>query len=346
MDLKSSFFITLSPELNASNLLGGFTMFQSVEMAIGPTNLQSTYITLHRVENQLRKPLFQVNRFITQYAQRAPEDFVTTAIFPQLIGLAWDTTMKPLFSTKIAEHTSGKETRTSFWENPKWDFTLTYDYLPNKEAGVTDLKRMLGFFLERSGSFEEFLFKAPNFNRQVNHDLMVGDGKTVEVVAVAEIDGYLMPVGYIDSTDCTLWIEQTQRYTISPTATIQLTYPYNAVVSGVHRDIETFTRVTGAPGWSEYNFDEDTGLLTFNAGRANTTNVDVNYKGEMRLGTEFDILYPRTFVFNTAPADGALVSGTYSFYFICRFLDDEAEFAQFSDKLWNLQEINIRSIIE
>jgi hypothetical protein len=54
------------------------------------------------------------------------------------------------FSNKIVEHTSGEETATSYWENPKWDYTVTFDYLPDypKSVGDSDLRMMMGFFLQ------------------------------------------------------------------------------------------------------------------------------------------------------------------------------------------------------
>jgi len=347
MALKGSYFNISQAESNGGNLFASFLVFQPLYMPIGPTNNQASFITVQRAEYQVRKPQFETGFYMTQYAQVAPEDDVTDLVFPQLIGLSWDTEMKPVFSTKIADHTSGKETRTSFWADPKWDFKLTYDYLPNKSAGVTDLKRMIGFFLTCSGAFEEFLFKAPDFYRVENLDLLTGDGDTVEVLAVQELDGFLMPVGQLNPETCILYLELTNEdHTLDSGASMTLTYPWQATISHVQQGSDVYTQVASAPGVHEYTFNPVTGVLQFSAAHNNQSGFKISYKGTLRLGDEFSILSPRTFVLETAPPEGSILSGTYEYYFVCRFLDDEADFAQFSTKLWNLQEINFRSIIQ
>ena len=42
-----------------------------------------------------------------------------------------------------------------------------------------------------------------------------------------------------------------------------------------------------------------------------------------------------------APAEGAVISADFSFYFRCRFLQDEAEFSEFMAELWELKKLEM-----
>ena len=48
--------------------------------------------------------------------------------------------------------------------------------------------------------------------------------------------------------------------------------------------------------------------------------------------------------FTTAPASGAVLTWSGTFYFRCRFLDDVAEFEQFALNLWQLKKIQFQSV--
>ena len=325
-------------------MLAGYTLVQHGALPTGPVNLQSAFFVVEHGEYQSQLPLDQMAFVFTQYAQTAPEVKMVDLVFPELIGLSWDTGMKPLFKNKIAEHTSGKETRTSFWEDPLWEFNLSYDYLPNKsDFPTTDLKRIVAFFLRCQGSFEEFLFKAPNFNRVQDRLLLEGDGNTVEVDLVADIDGYLMPVGYIDASKIVLTLQQVEDIVAHPDGSLSLTYPHKAVVAYVKQGTTVINRVQSNPDVNQYVFDALTGQLQFNTARGGQT-FEISYTAQLRPGTEYTLLPPRTLALNRAPEDGSVLMGTYEYYFVCRFMDDELELAQFSDRLWNLQEVSFRSI--
>ena len=45
--------------------------------------------------------------------------------------------------------------------------------------------------------------------------------------------------------------------------------------------------------------------------------------------------------FVTAPANGAALTWSGSFYYRCRFVDDEARFDRFLDDLWQIGEISM-----
>lgn len=53
---------------------------------------------------------------------------------------------------------------------------------------------------------------------------------------------------------------------------------------------------------------------------------------------------PGLIVFDSAPANGAALTATYSYYFPVEFLDDSISFEKFMNQLWELKAVNLRSI--
>lgn len=53
---------------------------------------------------------------------------------------------------------------------------------------------------------------------------------------------------------------------------------------------------------------------------------------------------PNTITFATPPASGAAITASYSYGFLCRFLDDQEEFEEFMSGLWKIDSLKFRSI--
>ena len=53
----------------------------------------------------------------------------TPPSFPTLAGQGWSVHKKPIFSTIVATHVSGREVRDALYQNPIWQFELTFDGL-------------------------------------------------------------------------------------------------------------------------------------------------------------------------------------------------------------------------
>ena len=62
------------------------------------------------------------------------------------------------------------------------------------------------------------------------------------------------------------------------------------------------------------------------------------------LTTDYTISALGVVTFVTAPAAGAALTWSGSYYWRCRFLRDEAEFDQFLQDLWSLQRIEFRTV--
>jgi hypothetical protein len=328
-----------------TNIRSSVFHLQQAKFQDPPPNLRSSVIHAQDAEFQLRLPEFRCPIIITQYAIRTVEPTMSTEIFPALPGLSWEIHMKPSFSTKVAVHTSGKETRTMFWDDPVWDFDLIYDYLPNKkEVGVTDLEKIVGFFLDRKGSFDNFLFTMPDCNSVSDILLLTGDGNTVEAPLVTLFNHARTPIGQIEPTTAQFFIELTETKNVNAEA-ITLAYPHDAAIASVvSGDGITMVKVDAAPTANQYTFNAGTATLGFNVARDGQA-MTIHYQSDLLTPAEYSISMPNTLVLAVAPPAGAVVTGTYSFYFTVRFMDDQADFDQFMDRLWELQAISLRSTL-
>lgn len=122
-----------------------------------------------------------------------------TAIFPTLPGLAWSVTKAPRFATRIQRAVSGRELRVVDQASPIWTWTLTYSLLRDKwdtrgagglGAGYDELRTLAGFFLQRQGAFQPFLFDDPSDNAVAAQLLGTGDGVTSSFQLVRSMGGF------------------------------------------------------------------------------------------------------------------------------------------------------------
>lgn len=53
---------------------------------------------------------------------------------------------------------------------------------------------------------------------------------------------------------------------------------------------------------------------------------------------------PDTITFGSAPGSGVAVTATFSFYYVCRFMQDDPEFDLFMQNRWSCKEIKFQSV--
>lgn len=114
-------------------------------------------------------------------------------VFPMLPGLKWGTNKQPIWATKVLTAASGRETRGSFQSYPRWKFTLSYEFL-RAGGGFSELQQLVGFFNQRMGSFDSFLYRDPNDYQVTDQALGTGDGSRVEYRLVRTLGGFVEPV--------------------------------------------------------------------------------------------------------------------------------------------------------
>lgn len=211
---------------------------------------------------------------------------MSNEIFPELPGLKWDSTKKPLWSTKIHETTNGKETRAAYWSYPKWFFNLSYEFLDDSDL-VRDLQTLGGFFLARKGRFDSFLFRDSSDYIVAGQVIGTGDGSRGDFQLVRSFGEFDEPIKNIVGV---------------------LEEPI-VVVGGV-------PEVALLPGSPTIKVD---GVIASNYAISTTGLVTIT----------------------PAPAEDAVISADFSFYFRARFVQDEAEFAQFMADLWELKKLEM-----
>ena len=121
---------------------------------------------------------------------------------PTLPGQGWSVHKKPLFSTVVASHVSGREVRDPLYQNPIWQFELTFDGLGSDAVsypgvGAQSLQSLMGFYLQRQGQCGAFLYQDPTDSAVANQILATGDGATTTFTFSRSLGGFLEPVGWV-----------------------------------------------------------------------------------------------------------------------------------------------------
>ncbi len=126
---------------------------------------------------------------------------MSSILFPKLNGFSWDVKLAPYFKTIVQEAASGREVRAALYQYPRWELTLSYEYLRANPAmaddsGLTELDKIVGFFLQRQGSFDSFLLNLSDLTRRDKDSIVqgqkigVGDGSTTSFQLTRSIGGY------------------------------------------------------------------------------------------------------------------------------------------------------------
>lgn len=116
-------------------------------------------------------------------------------------GQGWSVHKRPTFSTRVASHVSGRETRTPFYSYPIYEFEVTIDGLDAlgnfPGLGVDSLQSLFGFYLQCQGQFGTFLYIDPTDSYVVGQTIATGDGATTAFTMVRTFGGFTEPVGWV-----------------------------------------------------------------------------------------------------------------------------------------------------
>jgi uncharacterized protein (TIGR02217 family) len=126
----------------------------------------------------------------------------TPPSFPVLVGQGWSVHKKPLFSTIVANHVSGREVRDALYENPIWQFEATFVGLDSTGGaygglGASSLQALMGFFLECQGQYQTFLYTDPTDSVATNTIFATGDGVTTNFTFARFMGSFLEPIGWL-----------------------------------------------------------------------------------------------------------------------------------------------------
>ncbi|MEN8282386.1 DUF2460 domain-containing protein [Acinetobacter gerneri] len=130
---------------------------------------------------------------------------MSDVLFPELPGLEWDLSKKPIFNTKIMESVNGRELRASYQAVPKYEISLSFGFL-RESKGRNELQQLESFFLERRGAFDSFLYKMPDDNQFTC--IVVGDGQSNRLQLFKNIGEHQEPISHTKpqaSEDPLMW---------------------------------------------------------------------------------------------------------------------------------------------
>lgn len=142
---------------------------------------------------------------------------MSNLLFPKIKGLGWSVRRTPTFSTEIQESLAGREVRIQNFQNPIWEFTLTYEYLLNDprsadDTGATPLEQLIGFYLARGGQFDDFLLNLTDLTNKMEDSvcsgqpIAIGDGVSKSFQLVRNLGGFLEAVQNPANQSATMYV--------------------------------------------------------------------------------------------------------------------------------------------
>jgi len=110
---------------------------------------------------------------------------VSGLLYPaNLPGLTWDSERTPIFNTGVQPAVSGKESRIAYQQYPRFYFDLQYELLRDYVV-PSDLKALIGLFIDMQGRYDTFLYTDPTFNAVTTFQFGTGDGVTQNFQLIA-----------------------------------------------------------------------------------------------------------------------------------------------------------------
>jgi uncharacterized protein (TIGR02217 family) len=118
---------------------------------------------------------------------------MSNQVYPSLLGFDMSVKWKPTFANLIQQAVTGAEVRILLRSYPIYDEELKYEFLRSDSVNL-ELQTLVGFFLQRSGSADSFLWIHPEDNSVTAQNFGTGDGNTTAFPLVRAYGGYVEPV--------------------------------------------------------------------------------------------------------------------------------------------------------
>ena len=103
-------------------------------------------------------------------------------VYPQLKALTYTYVKREKWSVGRGVASSGREVAVRYWSTPQWEWDLSYDVLGDTGQNVgdtqSDIKLLIGFVNQVSGTYSPFYYLDPDDNTVVGQPIGIGDGLT------------------------------------------------------------------------------------------------------------------------------------------------------------------------
>lgn len=130
---------------------------------------------------------------------------MTIPSFPSLRALGWSNFKRPTHATLVSPHASGDEVRATNQAYPIYEFELTFpealiDVRTTANPALeTDLRQLMGFYLQCQGKLKTFRYMDSSDCAVVGQPLGVGDGQTTTFPFLRSLGGWVEPVSYVET---------------------------------------------------------------------------------------------------------------------------------------------------
>ena len=127
----------------------------------------------------------------------------------------------PIFNTQLSSTDSGREFAISSQLYARYKFHLQFEVLRSMN-GYAERQALEGFFLQRRGRLDDFLFSDADDRTATAQQIGVGNGVNTKFQLVRNLGGAVEPIGAVDGTPAIL---------INGSATTAYTVDANALVT-------------------------------------------------------------------------------------------------------------------
>ena len=123
-------------------------------------------------------------------------------------GLSWSSHKSPKTSTLLSEHRSGRKVSAQLYAYPLYSFELNYQVL-HADTRRQELQQMMGFFIDRGGRAQQFLYQDPDDFITAEQLLGAGNGSRTDFRFIHPIGTIGAPVGQVETTGLNVYLGDT-----------------------------------------------------------------------------------------------------------------------------------------
>jgi uncharacterized protein (TIGR02217 family) len=122
---------------------------------------------------------------------------MSAAVLPALAGLGFPIDRTTIWKTRRQSSVSGKQVRIADWSIPLYQWALQYNLLRQGTitlTAFTEYSQLEGFFEQRLGAFDSFLYTDQDDNTVTAQAFGTGDGSTVSFQLQRSFGGASIPI--------------------------------------------------------------------------------------------------------------------------------------------------------
>jgi hypothetical protein len=125
--------------------------------------------------------------------------------FPVLAGQGWSVHKTPTWSSRVANHVSGRQVVAALYANAIYEYELTFEGLDSSGVftglGAKSLQSLMGLWNSVQGQFGTFLYTDPTDDSVAAQPTGQGDGTTLDFTLYRTLGGTSEPVSYVTALE-------------------------------------------------------------------------------------------------------------------------------------------------